>query len=60
MPFCARDSVWSFIRAISGLITIVEPSITSAGSWKQRLLPDPVGISATVSRPDSAERTTFS
>ena len=60
MPFCASDSVWSFISAISGLITTVEPSITRAGSWKQRLLPEPVGIKATVSRPESAERTTFS
>ena len=59
-PFRSRASVWSFIRAIRGLTTIVEPLSSRAGSWKQRLLPEPVGISTSVSRPARAERTAAS
>ena len=56
----AATSAWSFISAISGLTTTVVPSSSSAGSWKQRLLPEPVGMTTSVSRPSSADRTAFS
>ncbi len=33
MPRASRASTWSFISAISGLTTMVEPGRQSAGSW---------------------------
>ena len=53
--FFSRDT-WSFINAISGDTTKHRPPMASAGTWKQRLLPPPVGSSASVSLPASAAR----
>jgi hypothetical protein len=54
IPRSLKTSVWSFISAMRGLTTMVVPSSASAGSWKQRLLPDPVGMMTIVSRPSIA------
>ena len=51
MPLRRRLNTWSFIRAISGVMTIHVPSMASAGTWKVMLLPPPVGISPNVSCP---------
>jgi len=59
-PRSRRASAWSFIRAIRGLTTIVVPFRARAGNWKQRLLPDPVGMTTSVSRPSIAAWTTAS
>ena len=39
------------MSAMSGDTTTVVPSSKSAGSWKQSDFPDPVGMTATRSRP---------
>ena len=56
-PLSKRISTWSFISEMSGLTTTVMPSRASAVSWKQRLLPEPVGMTTRVSRPSRAEWT---
>jgi hypothetical protein len=43
IPASVSASTWSFISAISGDTTSVSPGCSSAGSWKQRDLPPPVG-----------------
>src|SRR3989441_2583 len=50
-PRDLRPSTWSFMSAMSGDTTTVVPSSRSAGSWKQSDFPDPVGMTATRSRP---------
>ena len=44
-----RFSTWSFISAMSGVITKQVPSIMSAGTWNVMLLPPPVGMRPRVS-----------
>ncbi len=56
-PRRPRWSAWSFMSAMSGLTTTVVPSISRAGNWKQRLLPDPVGMTTSVSRPSRTDCT---
>src|SRR5262249_16630657 len=56
-PLSRRWSTWSFMREMSGLTTTVIPSKASAVSWKQRLFPEPVGMTTSVSRPPRAEST---
>src|SRR5687767_11919763 len=46
IPFLLRFSTWSFINAISGVITRHRPSIAIAGTWKQIDFPPPVGSRA--------------
>src|SRR4051812_48271749 len=59
-PLSKRLSTWSFISEMSGLTTTVIPSeCVSAVSWKQRLLPEPVGMMTSVSRPVMAESTAW-
>ena len=53
-------STWSFISAISGERTSVGSGRSIAASWYVSDFPDPVGISASVSRPSTAARTTSS
>jgi hypothetical protein len=53
-------STWSFISAIRGLSTSVGVGRSIAASWYVSDLPEPVGISASVSRPSTAARTTCS
>ena len=43
-PASRSAATWSCIKAISGETTTVSPSLTSAGTWKQSDLPEPVGI----------------
>ena len=50
------SSAWSCISATSGETTIVTPGRTSAGSWKQKLLPNPVGSSPSTLRPSATAR----
>jgi len=50
------DTVTAYARELE-LTTIVVPSSSRAGSWKQRLLPEPVGMITIVSRPSIAART---
>ena len=51
MPAWFKDATWSFIREMSGEITRVSPSMSSAGIWKQRDLPEPVGMTPNTSLP---------
>ena len=53
-------STWSFISAISGERTSVGSGRSIAASWYVSDLPEPVGMSASVSRPAIAARTTSS
>ncbi len=53
-------SIWSFISAMSGDRTTVGRGRSIAASWYGSDFPEPVGISASVSRPASAPRTTSS
>ena len=53
-------STWSFMRAMSGESTSVGSGRSIAASWYVSDLPEPVGISASVSRPSTAARTTSS
>ena len=46
-----RFSTWSFINAISGLMTRQIPSFDIAGTWKHIDFPPPVGNNARVSFP---------
>jgi hypothetical protein len=55
-PAASSASTWSFISAMSGDTTTDSPGRTTAGSWKHRLFPPPVGKSAITSRPPSASR----
>ena len=50
-----KFSTWSFINAINGLITRHNPSVKSAGTWKQIDLPPPVGKTASVSFPSNTD-----
>ena len=52
-PLARSASTWSFMRAINGEITTVRPGRRSAGNWKHRDLPPPVGSNANTSRPAS-------
>jgi hypothetical protein len=47
---------WSCISAIGGLATIASLSDVTAGSCQQRLLPAPVGMAASTSRPSPSAR----
>ena len=49
IPLERRLSTWSFIKEIRGVITKVMPLSRSPGTWKQMLLPPPVGNSPMVS-----------
>src|SRR5512132_3116281 len=60
MPRRRRSSTWSFISAMSGETTRVRAGRSTAGSWYPIDLPDPVGITASTSRPASTARTTSS
>ena len=51
MPFFLRCATWSFINAMSGVMTMHTPSMASAGTWKVMLLPPPVGMRPRVSLP---------
>ena len=51
MPLLRRLSTWSFIKAMSGVITKHTPGIDRAGTWNVTDLPPPVGISPRVSLP---------
>ena len=53
MPRARNASTWFFMSAMSGDTTTVVPGRSSAGSWKQSDLPEPVGMTATRSRPSS-------
>ena len=53
MPRFCRCITWSFIRDISGVMTIQTPSWAKAGTWKVMDLPPPVGIRPKVSLPES-------
>ena len=55
MLLALRLRTWSFIRAMRGEITMQIPSVIRAGTWKQTLLPPPVGSMASVSRPSRTE-----
>ena len=46
-----RFITWSFMRAMSGVITMHTPVMVSAGTWNVIDLPPPVGMSPSVSRP---------
>ena len=50
-PASLSSVTWSCISATSGDTTTVSPSLTSAGTWKQSDLPEPVGITASTLRP---------
>lgn len=54
-PLFFKALTWSLINERRGLMTMVTPLVTplvhTAGSWKQRLFPPPVGISTKTSRP---------
>ena len=52
MESLRRCSTWSFIRDMSGVMTMHTPSIARAGTWNVMDLPPPVGISPRVSCPD--------
>ena len=52
MPSRRRFATWSFIRAMSGVITMHTPFIAIAGTWNVIDLPPPVGISPMVSLPE--------
>ena len=60
MPMLRKRSTWSFMSAISGETTKHNLPMTRAGTWKHRLLPPPVGISAKVSLPARISRITLS
>ena len=45
------------MSAMSGETTSVTPGRSSAGSWKQSDLPPPVGMMASVSRPEATAST---
>lgn len=51
MPLFFKLATWSFIKAMSGVITMVIPSSARAGTWNVTLFPPPVGISPSVSLP---------
>ena len=51
MPLARRLRTWSFIKAMSGVMTRHKPGRASAGTWKVMDLPPPVGISPSVSFP---------
>lgn len=53
-----RADIWLFIRANNGDMTIVMPKSTTAGSWKQRLFPNPVAAWRKTSCPCRAAVTT--
>ena len=55
--FASRCATWSFINAMSGVITTQIPSMAMAGTWKQIDLPPPVGNNAKVSRPATTAST---
>ena len=55
MPRARNASTWFFMSAMSGDSTTVVPGRSSAGSWKQSDFPEPVGITATRSRPSSTD-----
>src|SRR5580704_4723604 len=48
------------MSAIKGETTMLSPALSTAGNWKQRDLPPPVGMSASTSLPASTSRTTAS
>ena len=60
MPRATRASTWSFISAMSGEMTSVTPPKQSAGIWKQRDFPPPVGITTSPSRPETISAMTSS
>lgn len=53
-----RPETWSDISALSGETTRQRPGVRTAGIWKARLLPDPVGLTSSRERPRSAASTT--
>ena len=55
-PRAWRFCTWSFISAMSGVMTSATPSRMSPGTWKHTDLPPPVGRMASTSRPSSASR----
>ena len=59
-PSWRSAATWSSISAISGEITTAVPGRHSAGTWKQMLLPPPVGASTSASPPATTWRTTCS
>ena len=50
-PASLSAATWSCISATSGDTTTVRPFTTSAGTWKQSDLPEPVGITASALLP---------
>ena len=56
MPLSSRFCTWSFMRAMSGVTTRPIPSRIRQGTWKQTLLPPPVGRMARTSLPSRASR----
>ena len=56
MPLLNRAPTWSDIKALSGLMTKVGPSLRTAGIWKHRDLPAPVGKTAKSDSPFKAAR----
>ena len=59
-PASRSADTWSCIRAIKGDTTTVSPSMTRAGIWKQRDLPEPVGITVSAWRPSRSASITAS
>ena len=55
-PLLSSPFTWSDIKALSGVITIDLFGFISAGNWKQRLLPLPVGLIKSTDFPDSAAK----
>ena len=54
-PFCCKASIWSFINANRGEMTMTNPSsLIRPGIWKHNDLPPPVGMSTMLSPPSSA------